>query len=120
WLRDVARAVELFGKSLFFGNAYLWRRVVLRQPRDVALGIMLASLSDSLGGAFIKIGQLLSTRADLLPPDVIAALRHLRADVDPFTRHLDKQLLSAHVGAPLAAVLVDVEPSPVAAASVAQ
>ncbi len=120
WFQVITRAVELFGKSVFFGNAYLWRRVVLRQPRDVALGLMLASLSDSLGGAFIKIGQLLSARADLLPPDVIAALRHLRADVAPFARHLDKQQLATVVGAPLTAVLVDVEPSPVAAASVAQ
>lgn len=120
WFRVVTRAVELFGKSLFFGNAYLWRRVVLRQPRDVALGMMLASLSDSLGGAFIKIGQLLSARADLLPPDVIAALSHLREDVAPFARHLGKQQLTTYVGAPLAAVLVEADPSPVAAASVAQ
>src|SRR3712207_9383860 len=51
-----------------------------RSPRGKALREAL----DELGPTFVKFGQLLSTRPDVLPPDIIAELRGLQDDVRPF------------------------------------
>jgi len=69
---------------------------------------------------FIKLGQVLSTRSDLLPADVIAELSGLQDGVPPAPPAQIAALLSQELGAPAAAVLAHFDPTPVAAASIAQ
>ncbi len=75
---------------------------------------------EEAGGMFIKLGQVLSTRSDLLPPDVTAELAGLQDRVAPASHAGIEALLTAEFGAPPAQVLASFDPRPLAAASIAQ
>lgn len=72
------------------------------------------------GGAFVKLGQVLSTRADLLPPEAIHELSRLQDSVPPATPEAVEALLTHELGAPPAEVFAAFDDKPVAAASIAQ
>ena len=69
---------------------------------------------------FVKLGQVLSTRADLLPSDVIAELSRLQDDVTPADPAGVEALLTAELGAPPHRVFASFEAAPLAAASIGQ
>ncbi|WP_035107687.1 ABC1 kinase family protein [Desulfovirgula thermocuniculi] len=75
---------------------------------------------EELGPTFIKLGQVLSTRADLLPPPYIAELEKLQDQVPPFPFSLVRQCLQAELGLPPEAVFEEFEEHPLAAASLGQ
>lgn len=75
---------------------------------------------EELGPAFVKLGQMLSTRGDLLPPDVAGALERLQDQVAPFPYAQALAALEAELGAPLDRHFQAIEPIPVAAASLGQ
>jgi ubiquinone biosynthesis protein len=87
-------------------------------PRPLARNLRLA-LEES-GGVFVKLGQVLSTRPDLLPADVIAELSGLQDGVPPAPPAQIAALLSQELGAPASEVFASFDPAPVAAASIAQ
>ncbi|MGE5333964.1 MAG: ABC1 kinase family protein, partial [Nitrososphaerota archaeon] len=72
------------------------------------------------GGAFVKLGQVLSTRADLLPPEAIAALSTLQDKVPPAAPAAIDDLLTGELGAPPSHVFAAFDDQPIAAASIAQ
>lgn len=73
-----------------------------------------------LGPAFVKVGQLLSVRSDLVPSELALALRSLRSDVPPVPFSELAPTLEAALGAPIEQVFSRFEPVPIAAASIAQ
>ncbi len=73
-----------------------------------------------LGPSFIKLGQLMSTRADVFPPEYIEAFRKLQDSVPPFPFRQARQLVEEELKRPLAEVFADFDPQPLGAASVAQ
>ena len=75
---------------------------------------------DEAGGMFVKLGQVLSTRADLLPADVIAELSRLQDHVAPADPASIEALLTAELGAPPHRVFASFDPAPLAAASIGQ
>src|SRR6266508_1063305 len=75
---------------------------------------------EEAGGIFVKLGQLLSTRSDLLPPDVTAELAGLQDGVPPAPCVAVEVLLAAELGAAPAAVFAQFDAQPLAAASIAQ
>jgi ubiquinone biosynthesis protein len=75
---------------------------------------------EELGPTFIKFGQALSTRADLLPADLVAELARLQDDVPPFPAAEARAAIEAELGRPLAEVFREFDPVPLAAASIAQ
>ena len=75
---------------------------------------------EEAGGIFVKLGQLLSTRSDLLPPDVTAELAGLQDGVLPAPCVAVEVLLAAELGAAPAAVFAQFDAQPLAAASIAQ
>lgn len=75
---------------------------------------------EELGPTFIKLGQVLSTRADLLPPAYIAELEKLQDQVPPFPFAQVRQCLQAELGYPLEALFGQFEERPLAAASLGQ
>lgn len=75
---------------------------------------------EELGPAFIKFGQALSTRADLLPADVILELAHLQDAVAPLAPGLAVQAIEQSLGRPIAAMFATFTNEPLAAASIAQ
>ena len=75
---------------------------------------------EECGGMFVKLGQILSTRADLLPAGVVAELSRLQDQVAPAPPGSVRALLEAELGRPVAEVLAELDPEPIAAASIAQ
>jgi ubiquinone biosynthesis protein len=85
-----------------------------------ARGAHLRELLDELGPTFVKFGQLLSTRPDIVPPDIITELRGLQDDVRPFPFEQAERVITEDLGNSLARLFVDFEREPVAAASIGQ
>jgi len=75
---------------------------------------------EALGPTFVKLGQILSTRPDLLPPDYIAELSRLQDTVPPVPWETIQNCLEEELGTPLSAHFASFDPQPIAAASLAQ
>lgn len=75
---------------------------------------------ESLGTTFIKFGQALSIRRDILPDDYVVALQKLQDHVSPFPTSVAVQEIEHGLGKPLAELFAEFEETPLAAASVAQ
>ncbi len=91
-----------------------------RLERLVRLARRFRDLAVDLGGVWIKLGQFLSSRVDLLPPEVIAELSGLQDAVPPEPTPVVLARLERELGRPLHAVFEEFEPEPVAAASFGQ
>ncbi len=83
-------------------------------------GRHLRELLDELGPTFVKFGQLLSMRPDVLPPDIIVELRGLQDDVTPFSFEEAEEVIRADLGQPLERLFREFDPVPIAAASIGQ
>ena len=102
WLQRLVR-VGTFGRSL-------------AEPR----GVRLRRALEDLGPIFVKFGQVLSTRRDLLPTDVADELAALQDRVPPFDSALAVREIERGLGRPLDEVFSGFEREPVASASIAQ
>ena len=85
-----------------------------------AFGRAQVALCERLGATFIKVGQIASTRGDLLPPELVDELATLRDQVPPFPFADVQRVVETSLGRPLDAIYENFERAPVAAASVAQ
>ena len=83
-------------------------------------GEALANELESMGPTFVKLGQLLSTRVDLLPPGYIRALARLQDKVDPFPFEEVERIIGDELGVRLSKAFESFEREPVAAASLGQ
>jgi ubiquinone biosynthesis protein len=83
-------------------------------------GQHLREMLDELGPTFVKFGQLLSTRPDVLPPDIIAELRGLQDDVRPFPFAQVEQVVEEDLGLTLDKLFLEFDERPIAAASIGQ
>jgi ubiquinone biosynthesis protein len=83
-------------------------------------GRHLRELLDELGPTFVKFGQLLSTRPDVVPPDIIAELRGLQDDVRPFPFEQAERVIEEDLGNSIERLFLEFEREPVAAASIGQ
>jgi ubiquinone biosynthesis protein len=116
-----------FGLDDFFrGHARLkWLRTLfflVPLPRDTSapLPVRLRLALESLGPIFVKFGQLLSTRRDLLPVDYANELARLQDKVPPFPGGQARQVIERSFGRAVDQVYCDFDDVPVASASVAQ
>ena len=80
----------------------------------------LASDLENLGTTFIKLGQLLSTRGDILPEPYLEALARLQDQVEPFSYDQVEQIVSSELGGRLSKLFSEFDREPTAAASLAQ
>jgi ubiquinone biosynthesis protein len=96
------------------GTLFFWRS--LAAPRAVRLRQAL----EALGPIFVKFGQILSTRRDLLPADIADELAKLQDRVPPFPTEEVMAILHRFYGKPAGQVFRDFSPTPIASASVAQ
>ena len=83
-------------------------------------GQHLREMLDELGPTFVKFGQLLSTRPDVLPPDIISELRGLQDDVRPFPLADVEKVVEEDLGLSIDQLFVEFEDDPIAAASIGQ
>lgn len=108
--------------ALRYGLGWTWLRLRGRplSERQAFFGTCVLALFRSLGATFIKVGQIMSTRPDLLPPHVIAALSRLQDDVGPFPFAQVQRTIEEDLGRPLTELFAEFSPQPIASASVAQ
>ena len=83
-------------------------------------GQHLREMLDELGPTFVKFGQLLSTRPDVVPPDIVVELRKLQDDVSPFPFAQVEQVVLEELGQPIERLFVEFTEQPIAAASIGQ
>lgn len=93
-----------------------WNGKLKEQPR----GVRIREALQELGPIFVKFGQSLSTRQDLLPPDVGEELAKLQDQVPPFPADQAREILKRAYGRPPEEVFAEFEPEALAAASIAQ
>lgn len=86
------------------------------QPRGVRLRLAL----EHLGPIFVKFGQVLSTRRDLVPADIVAELSRLQDNVPPFPAAVSRALVEKAFGKPVEQLFKSFDAEPVASASIAQ
>jgi ubiquinone biosynthesis protein len=100
------------------------RRHVLRRKAECSIELTtpqrLASALEELGPTFIKIGQLLSTRPDLVPPKYIVELKRLRAGAHLVPAHVIRGIVESELGRPIDEIFESFDDTPLAAASLAQ
>ena len=94
-----------------------WRLV---PQGEYSRGERLRLTLEELGPVFIKFGQLLSTRRDLLPPDIADELAKLQDDVPPFDNAEAKAIIERALGQPVDELFAEFDTTPMASASVAQ
>lgn len=123
-------------RALWFGarmiGGFIWWELILakiigqervgrgRMQRFVMLARRFRALAITLGGVWIKLGQFLSSRVDILPPEVIVELQDLQDAVpaEPSDRML--RTIETELGAPIAQLFEEFDPLPIAAASFGQ
>ena len=87
---------------------------------DAPRGERLRLAFEQLGPIFVKFGQVLSTRRDLLPPDIADELAKLQDRVPPFPSAQAREIIERSFGQPIEAVFSQFDADPVASASIAQ
>lgn len=124
WLRLALRFLHIvwvFWATLWI---YLLRRVragrLTPPERERLRGEVLADMLQRLGATYVKFGQILSTRPDLVGPGITGALARLQDKVAPVPFEEVSRVLDEELDPTSRARLVHIEPTPIAAASVAQ
>jgi ubiquinone biosynthesis protein len=102
-----------------FGSLLEGRRAPAANVATIR-GRHLREMLDELGPTFVKFGQLLSTRPDIVPEDIIAELRGLQDDVRPFPFADVERVISEELKQPISRLFLEFDEVPVAAASIGQ
>jgi ubiquinone biosynthesis protein len=101
-----------------------WLGLLLRRSgkpaRQAWLGRVVVDLFRQLGATFIKVGQIMSTRPDLIPEHLSSALAELQDHVGPFPFEEVVRAVEADLGRPLTSIYAEFAPVPIASASVSQ
>lgn len=120
--RTLARhdALFLLERLEVAGAVVLAARLAARRRVDGRPGQRLARALQEAGPSFIKLGQALSTRSDLLGEEMAGDLSELQDRLPPFSGAEARQAVEAEFGQPLEALFAEFDDRPVAAASIAQ
>jgi ubiquinone biosynthesis protein len=118
--RDIAALLIKYGRSDLLFNASLATTTADADANATSAGRQLAQDLEHLGPTFVKVGQLLSTRADLLPPDALRALARLQDGVEPFPFADVEQIVTDELGVRLSKAFSRFDRTPLAAASLGQ
>lgn len=117
-LADFARATPLHRplRLVFLLSPWAWFERDSAGTRGARLRLAL----EELGPVFVKFGQAISTRLDLLPPDIASELVKLQDAVPPFPGEVARAIVEQAEGRPLAEIFASFDLQPLAAASIAQ
>jgi len=121
--KDVAMLLIKYGRSDLISAAGLEGSVLpdeIAAESETAPAEDLAKDLEKLGPTFIKLGQLLSTRADLLPGPYLDALERLQDHIEPFPYEDVERIVSGELGVRMSKAFADFDPAPLAAASLSQ
>jgi len=121
--KDVAMLLIKYGRSDLISVAGLEGSVLpdeIVAESEAAPAEDLAADLEKLGPTFIKLGQLLSTRADLLPGPYLEALTRLQDHIEPFPYEDVERIVSGEPAVRMSKAFADFDPKPLAAASLSQ
>ena len=122
--KDVAMLLIKYGRSDLLSPAGLENSVlpeeIAKETGTIAPAEELAKDLEKLGPTFIKMGQLLSTRADLLPAPYLDALTRLQDHIEPFPFEEVERIVSGELGVRISKAFTEFDPVPIGAASLAQ
>jgi ubiquinone biosynthesis protein len=125
-LSEIAQVAVRHGFGYFFRRHKLtdllpWgERVDPGDESGSERGRRLRELLDELGPTFVKFGQLLSTRPDVVPPDIVVELRGLQDDVRPVPFEQVREVIEEELGLTIEQAFLELDPVPIAAASIGQ
>jgi len=128
-LLRIARTMRRYGLDDILAQSaairrYTWAFKLLpvsrKDVKDLPRGVRFRLALESLGPVFIKFGQALSTRPDMLPPDIAEELAKLQDQVPPFSGEEAVKLIEVAYGESVERRFASFDPEPIAAASVAQ
>jgi ubiquinone biosynthesis protein len=122
------RTLQMFVWGVIGAGLFCWRFLIesfhdrrfSKAAALRALGRALRLMLEGLGATFVKVGQIMSTRPDLLPSEIIAELVQLQENVRPFAVAEVKRVVEEDLREPLNNLFDDFEVVPIASASVAQ
>ena len=114
-LDEIVLAAHLFRPIRFFRflSPFYWSK---KPPRAVRIRRAL----EDLGPIYVKFGQILSTRRDLLPDDIAVELAKLQDQVPPFPGEQARAIVEKALGAPVGTLFAEFDSQPLASASIAQ
>ena len=115
-LDEIILATHLFRPVYFLRHLAPWQRLTRKKPRAVRIRLAL----EDLGPIFVKFGQILSTRKDLLPDDIAIELAKLQDQVPPFEGGHARQLIETALQDTIDNNFDDFDATPLASASIAQ
>lgn len=130
-LRQIALVLTQHGFGHFvarinltrFLPVWMLRRKARKAPMDdglSALGKRLVSVCNELGPTFIKLGQLLSTRPDLLPAEMVDEFYRLQDNVEPFPTDKAMAIIADELGKPVEECFAHIDTVPLASGSIGQ
>ncbi len=117
-LDDFVRATHLYRPLRFL--FYLTPAVWFERRRHASRGERLRLALEELGPIFVKFGQAVSTRRDLLPPQIADELAKLQDRVPPFPGSIARSIVESAYGRPIGEMFTEFDEIPLAAASIAQ
>jgi ubiquinone biosynthesis protein len=118
--RNLGRLSEIAQVAVRHGFGYLVEGRRHTELEGSSRGRHLRDMLDELGPTFVKFGQLLSTRPDVVPPDIVAELRGLQDNVRPFPFSEVELTIQEDLGQPIERLFTEFEETPLAAASIGQ
>lgn len=122
--KDIALLLLKYGRGDLIRGTELHEQVADATPvgagPDERGPDTLAADLEEMGPTFVKLGQLLASRPDLLPPSYIASLERLQSDVAPFAVDEARSIIEEDLGVRVSSAFAEFEQEPVSAASLAQ
>jgi ubiquinone biosynthesis protein len=123
----IQRVLVKYGLDDIIKETHLWRPLRFlfyvaprRRDSSAPIGERIRLALEELGPIFVKFGQAISTRRDLLPPDIADELAKLQDAVPPFPAEQAKAIIEAAYGEPVGTIFERFDDEPLAAASIAQ
>ena len=123
-MREISQVAVRHGFGYFFERHRLlgliprWKPVSTRMPAQ--RGRHIREMLDELGPTFVKFGQLLSTRPDIIPPDIVQELVKLQDEVSPFDFSIVDQVIQEDLGLTITRAFESFDAEPLASASIGQ
>ncbi len=124
YVASVEQSRRRGGRGIFFRFRAFWawilRRFLKKDIADQPFPVQLRRRLEILGPTYVKLGQILSLRQDVLPTVVTAELRNLLSDLPPVAYEEIREVVEADLGKPIDEIFAEIDPVPLGSASIAQ
>lgn len=129
--KNIGRVREIANVFVKHGLGYLIDRVGLfeylplkklktREEPKTPVAVRIRLVFEELGPTFIKLGQMMSTRKDIIPEDILRELEKLQDEVKPFSSQEAMKIISEELGRPVGDIFSSFSKEPIASASIGQ